>query len=406
VTVSSRGVRSRSSTAGHGVPPSGAPGARTSESSALAFGEKLLAILETGSFTTSYKYAVLLAIFDATLETTGPEGQPPSVLHARDLGRRVFERYWWQARPFGERGPLRQSGQRDLIVKIAELRHELRLPEHISVDAARARHPDVVGQLEREVVATVVRYPVVLLQRFGTGSGAVDDRFIYDVSWTDHIGPSTVHAEGFDDRLPLRPGAGGHLASIAGLARPVVEREWLRHVARRNGDQVEELQLESYLFGGRRVGLDAVREPLLELQTGRCFYCDGERGPWDVDHFLPWSRLADDRLDNLVVAHRRCNNDKRASLAALGHLERWWRRSRPGGAADRRLDGIAHRLTWPRHVERTAAAARGLYLHQPSGTMLWRGRGEVEPLDPDHLGAILAERSSVAAEDSADYGGS
>jgi 5-methylcytosine-specific restriction endonuclease McrA len=186
----------------------------------------------------------------------------------------------------------------------------------------------------------------------------------------------------------------------------VVEREWLRHVARRNEDQVEELQLESYLFGGRRVGLDAVREPLLELQTGRCFYCDGERGPWDVDHFLPWSRLADDRLDNLVVAHRRCNNDKRASLAALGHLERWWHRSRPGGAADRRLDGTAHRLTWPRHVERTSAAARGLYLRQPAGTMLWRGRADVEPLDPDQLGAILIERSSVAAEDRPGYGGS
>jgi hypothetical protein len=106
------------------------------------------------------------------------------------------------------------------------------------------------------------------------------------------------------------------------------------------------------------------------------------------------------------VAHRRCNNDKRASLAALGHLERWWRRSRPGGAAGRRLDGIAHRLTWPRHVGRTTAAARGLYLHQPAGTMLWRGGGEVEPLDPDQLGAILVERSPVAAEGHAAYGGS
>jgi 5-methylcytosine-specific restriction endonuclease McrA len=406
VAASPHGVGSRLSAAGLGVPPGGAHGARTSESSALAFGEKLLAILETGSFTTSYKYALLLAIFDATLETTGPEGQPPTVLHGRDLGRRVFELYWWQARPFGDQRALRQSGQRDLIVKIAELRDELELPEHISVDAARARHPEPVQRLEREVIATVVRYPIVLLQRFGTGAGAVDDRFIYDVSWDDQVRPATVHAPRFDDRLHLRPGAGEHLSSLAGLARPVVEREWLRHVARRNADQVEELQLESYLFGGRRIALEVVRGPLLELQVGRCFYCDGERGPWDVDHFLPWSRLADDRLDNLVVAHRRCNNDKRASLAALGHLDRWWHRSRHGGADDRRLAGIAQRLNWPRRPERTTAAARGLYLHQPAGTMLWRNRGEVEALDPRHLSAILSDRPSVAAEDRRTYGGS
>jgi 5-methylcytosine-specific restriction endonuclease McrA len=215
-----------------------------------------------------------------------------------------------------------------------------------------------------------------------------------------------VHAPGFDDRLYLRPGAGGHLAALAGLARPVVEREWLRQVARRNGDQVDELHLESYLFGGRRIALEAVREPLLEQQSGRCFYCDSERGPWDVDHFLPLSRLTDDRLDNLVVAHRRCNNDKRASLAALGHLERWWARCRSGGSGDRGLAEIARQLTWPRQPARTTAAARGLYLHQPAGTMLWRGRGEVEPLDLRRLGAILVEPSSLAADGGADYAGS
>src|SRR5213592_5079376 len=36
----------------------------------------------------------------------------------------------------------------------------------------------------------------------------------------------------------------------------------------------------------------------------------------DVDHFIPWSRYPDDGLENLVVAHARCNAQKSDFLAA------------------------------------------------------------------------------------------
>jgi 5-methylcytosine-specific restriction endonuclease McrA len=372
--------------------------------SSLAFAEKLLALLDTGSFTTSYKYALLLALFDATLEGTAPNGAAPRVLHGRELGRRVLELYWRQARPYSDAGPLRQSKQRDLVVKVAEFRHDLGLPEHDSLDAARLAHPLAVEQLEREVVATVVRYPIPLLQRFGSAGGAIEDRFIYEVPWDDGVSAGRIHGEDFDDRLRLVDGAGEHLVAIAGLARPVVEREWLRHVARRNPDEIDELRLEGFLFGSERVALTAVRDPLLGLQAGRCFYCDGERGPWEVDHFLPWARWPDDRLDNLVVAHTRCNNDKRAALASLEHLERWWGRLQPDTAVDRQLDEVARNLVWPRRPDRTAGGARGLYLHQPEGTMLWAGRGHVEPLDAVRLRSLL-QPARLAAERANSYGG-
>jgi 5-methylcytosine-specific restriction endonuclease McrA len=363
---------------------------------AIGFGERLLALLDTGSFTTTYKYALLLSLIDAVLEGTGPDGSPPAALHGRDLGERVFALYWRQARPFSEAGPLRQSKQRDLVVKIGELRTVLGLAEHVSLDAARAAHPKAIRRLEREVVATVVRYPIPLLQRFGTGAGAVDDRFIYEIAWDDGVTESRVHRDDFDDRLVLVSGAGEHLAAIAGLARPVIEREWLRHVARRNAEHVDELRLETFLFGSPRTSLHLVREPLTDLQRGRCFYCRGERGPWEVDHFLPWARWPDDRLDNLVVAHARCNNDKRASLASLSHLERWRHRTVAPDTA-RRLDEVARTTGWPRHPTRTSAGARGLYLHQPPGTMLWAERGRVEPLDTHRLRALLAD-VGLAAE--------
>jgi 5-methylcytosine-specific restriction endonuclease McrA len=321
----------------------------------VAFAEKLLALLDTGSFTTSYKYALLLEVFDAAMEGTAADGSAPRSLRGRDLGRRVFELYWRQARPYSDAGPLRQSKQRDVVFKIADLRQQLQLAEHVSLDAARLAHPHAVGKLEREVVATVVRYPIPLLQRFGASGSAVEDRFIYEVPWDEGISPGRVHRNDFDDRLHLVDGAGEHLLAIAGLARPVVEREWLRHVARRNVDQVDELRLEAFLFGSERISLQRVRNPLLTVQAGRCFYCGGERGPWEVDHFLPWARWPDDRLDNLVVAHARCNNDKRAALAAWTTSSGGGRGSCPG------THSTVSWRSWPRpsngHVARIGPPA-------------------------------------------------
>ncbi|MCC5948224.1 MAG: hypothetical protein JJT89_07180 [Nitriliruptoraceae bacterium] len=374
-----------------------------SETSAIAFGEKLLALLGTGSFTTSYKYALLLAMLDAVVEETHPDGTPPEHLSGRDLGRRVFALYWRQARPYTERGPLRQSRQRDLVVKIAELRERLGVSAHEPLDVVRRKRPADIVQLEQEVVATVMRYPIVLLQRFGTGSSAIDDRFIYDVTWDDGVSPAQVQRAGFDDRLRLVDGAASHLAALNGLIRPVIEREWLLHVARRNEGDVDELRLEAFLFGSERSSLAALRQPLLEMQQGRCFYCRGERGPWEVDHFLPWARWPDDRLDNLVLADRRCNNDKRAALPALTHLERWWQRTLPDTDGDRNLALVAERLQWPRRPERTAAGARGLYRYQPPGTMLWAGTGRVEAFDPRQLEGVFVGLR-LAAEPRPGYG--
>ena len=378
---------------------------RPGKSSPIAFGEKLLSLLGTGSYTTSYKYALLLALLDAVVEGTGPDGSPPASLSGRELGQRVFALYWQQARPYTDGGALRQSAQRDLVVKIAELRTRLGVPEHQSLEVTRRTHPAELARLEREAVATVVRYPIVLLQRFGSGATAIEDRFIYELSWDDTVSAARVHRPDFDDSLVLIPGAASHLSALVGLLRPVVEREWLRHVARRNEGDVDELRLEAFLFGSERTSLVALREPLLRVQLGRCFYCQVERGPWEVDHFLPWSRWPDDRLDNLVVADRRCNNDKRAALPAVRHLEQWWSRLDPAAGISKRLAVVAADLQWPRRPERTSAGARGLYRHQPAGTMLWAGQGVVEPLDRRRLEALFCnlDGAAVAAENRPDY---
>lgn len=148
---------------------------------------------------------------------------------------------------------------------------------------------------------------------------------------------------------------------------------------------VEQSWLDDFLFGARRVALDPVRDPLLDLQRGACFYCgDGAtRGHVDVDHFIPWSRHPDNGLHNLVVAHRRCNNAKRDALAAVSHVEHWLERNAT-------VDLAALAPGWPAHAPRTLGAARATYLWLPEGTPLWAGVGLYTRTDPADVARVFA----------------
>jgi 5-methylcytosine-specific restriction endonuclease McrA len=374
-----------------------------SSDNVTAVGQKLLSLLDAASVTTSYKYAVLTAIVDACLEGFDEQGNPPAVLHGADIGRRVLALYWPQARAYSEDAVLRQSGNRgDLVEKIAEWRHDHGIEPGTPLDEARRDHPHHLAELEDEVVATTIRWPIPLLQRFGSGASGQEERFLYEYGWKagKSVSLAKVGSGEFDDRLRLRDGVGEALASLAGLLRPLIQRTWADYVARRN-PQLHESVLDDFLFGAERTGLERLREPLSELYRGRCFYCGkGLPATFEIDHFLPWARRPDDGLDNLVPADRKCNNDKRAALAAADHLRNWWARfASPSwqGALDR----VADQVDWPRRPEVTQRATRALYLLLPTGARLWRGPGEVQALDAAYIRHVLTgppAQLEVAAE--------
>ena len=217
------------------------------------------------------------------------------------------------------------------------------------------------------------------------------DRVLYNYEWTQHIRHRTITAYQrgtplvFDNRLNLLPGVADQLVRLNGVLRPLFQREWARKVARLNA--LPESELETFLFGAERIPLEPIRRPLLELQQGRCFYCHGGiSNRADVDHFLPWSRYADDGLDNLVIAHVGCNSSKSDFMAAAGHVERWRQRVRERDTA---LDLIAHQATWRRDPRRTLSVARALYLRLPETAQLWEGQGTFVPLDGGRIGEAL-----------------
>lgn len=356
----------------------------------VVFAERLLALLDSGSFTMSYKYAVLLALVDSCLEGLTETGEPPAELRARAIAVKVLELYWRQAMPYPTPGETRVLRQRpdlrkfDLVAHVAAFREAVGFDR--SVQEARAVDTEGFAALREHVFVTVVRMPLPKLQRMNRDD-PFGDGFLYHIGWPNEVSESRVRQQGFDDRIHLKPGVGAMLVRLAGLIRPIVQRRWAEFVARRNSDVLDDLTLDEFLFGAERVGLDRVRRPLVDLQGGECFYCGDPMGVRvDIDHFLPWSRSADDGIDNLVAAHARCNNAKRASLAADEHLDSWLQRSRHG---NRKLQAIAVKVPWPRDMEKTMAVARALYLYQAPGTSLWLAPDSYRTAGYERLRSLL-----------------
>jgi hypothetical protein len=71
-----------------------------------------------------------------------------------------------------------------------------------------------------------------------------------------------------------------------------------------------------------------LRAGIAALQENRCFYCSGALGAApEADHFVPRVRCGIDAVENLVLADRRCNNDKRDLLPGPPHVTAWARRN-------------------------------------------------------------------------------
>ncbi len=239
------------------------------------------------------------------------------------------------------------------------------------------------------VELNLVRMPLGKLQRPQgfTETGARNyPRFLYDdAAFSERVTARQLQ------RCPMsvvfQPHVPDWMVSLSGLLRPLLELHWTRAVAGFNKQDLAEDRLRDHLFGSERVRLEPLRPGLLEAQEGRCFYCRTTlpaRGV-EVDHFVPWSRLPNDALGNLVLADSRCNNAKRDHYSDLPLLRRW--SERPADV----LVQVANAARWPLQLDRSRQIARGLYAHLPSGTPLWQQPGVFAVLDRGQLADVLLE---------------
>ncbi len=339
----------------------------------LLLGQRVVAILETGLRTATYKLATLMALLDHCIEHLPEDPADELTVAIPDLAHRVLEIYLRQVRPFDGR-ELRQSTQSRARILIAANTFRGVVGDGASIDVAMVRNPAGYRAAVDEITVCLARQPLHRLQKLpGSTKG---EPFLYDDSFLhDQISRTSLRDHG--DSINLKPGVAYGLARLAGLLKPALEIMWVEDVRRMNKFLEEKVpDVAGHLFGRERIALAAVREPFKDAFGAHCFYCGSHlREDNPIDHVLPWSLVGIDGLANLVLACRPCNGDKGNLLPAVDIVDRVLARDRQV------LGDIAAELQWPTQHDRVVAAARGVYRGQPPGVPTWSGYHRTAALD-------------------------
>lgn len=356
-----------------------------SAESSLRFLRQLQRLLDEGLFTSTYKYALLQALADLSVEKElGPDGSLS--LPVPDIAEKFVEYYWRQALPFGE-APLLQNtdGQAAVITHILAARSRA---SGGSIAALRL-DPRAWPALRNKVASVIRGMPLWKLQTV-PGEAA---EFLYR------------KAEFRDDRVRLLPGVAAAFRNFHGLVTNLVRGAWVARVQRIPGNREvlgETASLETFLFGSDRATLAPWREILRDHQSGRCFYCRSRvTGAGDLDHFIAWSRYPVDLGHNFVFSHSQCNLAKRDHLAHPDHLRRWREENLDGGDV---LAEAFDAARLPHDRERSRRIAVWAYGQgQLAGAHSWVEGKTVETLGSGWRSVMGLEAVKLAAEDQGDY---
>jgi len=330
---------------------------------------RLQRILEEGGFVATYKFALLQALADLSVEHA-PARDGSLRVSLNDIAEKVITYYWRQAAPFAEAdglsdaGILRQNNGRQAAIVSAIAAARLRCSGNLAVyrDDSKAW-----SRLVLKVARVVEAMPLWKLQSVGSEV----DEFLY--RRTDSTNGSVLLLHGVADTL----------RSFHGLITHLIRGSWVDQVRRIGGNRDllgADTDLDGFMFGTGRQSLDGYRSVLRDYQSARCFYCLKEvRDEGAADHFIPWARYPIDLGHNFVFAHTTCNGSKSDYLAHAEHLLHWREQNLD---RDNELGGLFQGAELLHDAPRTAFIARWAYEQgQHAGAHVWLRKGEVHRLD-------------------------
>ena len=344
--------------------------------------QRVLALLDEGRRTATYKPALLMALVELAQERA--DGPAALRLPLADIAERVMELYWPHTRPYAPLGSvLRQASnpRSRILVALSELRATTAARASTPLSRVARFHPDAYAAARAAVADTLAKQPIPRLQRPGThGLGQDYPRFLYDDADFRPEAPPRVS----DPAVTLLPAVAQALARSAPLMRLAVEEVWTREVIHLNKMNTDEDQLRAFLFGADRVSLQAVAAGLRDAGATACFWCDRPiSAKVHVDHVIPWSYYASDDLANLVLADATCNGDKRDRLVTSDLVARWQERDVES------LQQVAEAITWPLDFARTRTVAATAYRYLADGMPLWGGRRRITVMDAAERARVL-----------------
>ncbi|MFZ6731182.1 HNH endonuclease [Undibacterium sp. Ji42W] len=336
----------------------------------IEFLQQLQRLFDEGDFSSTYKYALILALAELSVEL-GDDSGSPLPISMYQLAEKFAEFYWPQTVPYVTTPPntpgvlLQNLGVQASVVNLL-----LILRENGATTIHQARSHVMWPSIIKEIASVVRNMPVRFLQNLPGGTLA----FLYDPEIKNRA-------------LILHPGVAFNLRRFQTFVQQLVRAGWTDHVKgnKRNKPIIGDFaDLNAFMFGTSRANLASVAEILKPIQEHKCFFCTKPlSSAVAVDHFIPWSRYPRDTALNFVVAHGSCNNDKRELLAARLHLERWSERNLKSG--DYILESM-RTLPFDCNVSTSKTIAKWAYEQGlMAGANAWISNGNIEKIQSDYL---------------------
>ncbi|ELN4659005.1 HNH endonuclease [Escherichia coli] len=281
----------------------------------LKFLKNIQLILQSGSFSSTYKFALLISLSRLAIEK-GEDSGSCLTLEYTEIAEKFIELYWKQAVPyvFNDEGELilnQNNGKQAAVVN-----RIIQLQQSYSSLGMLRRDSLVWLKLVREVARTVKEMPVRYLQNIN----GQNFEFLYQL-------------EQSKQQLTLLPQVMFCLRQFSEIIEELCQKRWIDYI-RKNSTNTSILNklpnLEQFMFEPSRNQLNAVANVLVELQDCRCFYCNKpmKKGNYAVDHFVPWSMYPSDTGHNFVLADSSCNSKKSNLLASDEFLYKWKERNK------------------------------------------------------------------------------
>lgn len=276
----------------------------------LKFLKQIQQILQSCTFTSTYKFALLMSLVRLAIEQ-GEDTGSNLTLDYLDIAEKFIDLYWKQSLPFqfNEYDPfvLQQStGQQAAII------NHIRLAQSQLKTLAAARRDSVFWlKLKKSVATTVKQMPVAYLQNI---NGQTFE-FLYCL-------------EDSKQNLLLRPKVMYCLRQFSEIIEELCQKRWIDYIRgnRKNLLVLDGLpDLNEFMFAPSRNQLGQVANVLIDLQQCQCFYCGKslKNKKYAVDHFILWSLYPADTGHNFVLADEVCNSQKSNYLASEDFLEQW-----------------------------------------------------------------------------------
>lgn len=267
-------------------------------------------MLVEGDFSATYKFALLHALADVCVEQPLISDQAELKIDLATLADKLIVLYWHHAVPFaseqkGESALLKQNtGAQSKVISVLYECQQNNIRNIRALKQSTFYKPTFNAAL-----ATLKTGPLWRLQILAKQA----ECFLY---------PHTNSTK----YITLNAGIASCFRRFYDLVVYLAKNAWLQKIQSIKHNQAligPQSQLHDFLFGFDRNALSKAKPVLIELQHGNCFYCQKPlNNKTEVDHFIPFTRYANDLGHNFVAAHSSCNNSKRDFLAAQLHRER------------------------------------------------------------------------------------